>query len=148
MKRTAIAICLAFLCAVPTDASVASLPDVAKAVDAFHGALQKGDRAAALASLDEKVQIYEQGWVEHSRAEYEANHLASDLKFAQATSTTQTARDIAVLREFGYVTTESRTTGTFEGKSVDSINLETMVLRLSEKGWRIVHIHWSSRKSS
>jgi ketosteroid isomerase-like protein len=29
---------------------------------------------------------------------------------------------------------------------VNSITLETMVLRRDADGWRIVHIHWSSRK--
>ena len=35
---------------------------------------------------------------------------------------------------------------TFKGKAIDSITLETMVLRREQSGWRIVHIHWSSRE--
>jgi hypothetical protein len=122
-------------------------PPTAEAVaEAFHAALKKGDRDAALASLDDKVQIYEQGWVERSKAEYASSHLASDIKFTQATSSSQTSRTVEVVNDLAFVTSEGRTTGSFEGKPVDSITLETMVLRHTKAGWRIVHIHWSSRK--
>ena len=124
-----------------------SLGEAGQTVDAFHAALEKGDGERAKSLLDDAVQIYEQGWVEHSKAEYVKEHLPSDLKFSQATTSTQASRSGVLLGDLAYVSSEGRTTGTFEGKPVDSITLETMVLRRSAGGWRIVHIHWSSRKA-
>ena len=39
----------------------------------------------------------------------------------------------------------SRTTGEFNGCPIDSLSVGTMVLRHEADGWRITHIHWSSR---
>jgi hypothetical protein len=138
-------IAAALLCAASSYAKPAGYEEAALVADAFHAALQKGDRGAALAALDDSVQIYEQGWVENSKAEYADHHLGADMKFAAATTSRQTARNGSLVGDLAFVTTESAN-GTFEAKPVDTINLETMVLRRSEKGWRIVHIHWSSRK--
>ena len=38
-----------------------------------------------------------------------------------------------------------RTTGQFNGRAVDRLTTETMVLKRLADGWRIHHIHWSSR---
>jgi hypothetical protein len=43
-----------------------------------------------------------------------------------------------------WIASESRNTGTFRGRAIDSMSKETMVLRRTPAGWRIVHIHWSS----
>lgn len=117
----------------------------AKSVDAFHAALAKGDRDAALALLAEDIQIYEQGWVERSKAEYASHHLGSDMEFSAAVSSAQTARSGAVIGDMAYVVTEKRMTGKFNDKNIDSISLETAVLRRVEGNWRIAHVHWSSR---
>jgi hypothetical protein len=148
-----VAVALAFLLAVlPPGGASASEPrtpieEASKIVDAFHGALTKGDGKAALALLDEQVQIYEQGWVERSKDEYASKHLESDMKFSAATTQSQTARTGAVVGDLAYISTEGRTAGKFEGKAVDSITLETVVLHRASDGWHIVHIHWSSRKA-
>jgi hypothetical protein len=123
----------------------AAVEDAARTVDAFHDALSKGDRDAAQAFLDNNVRIYEQGWVERSKAEYASHHLESDAAFSAATTSTRTARSGIVLGDLAYVASEGTVAGAFNGKAVDSITLETMVLRREQSGWRIVHIHWSSR---
>jgi len=129
--------------AVPQENSAIAEP--ARTVDAFHDALTKGDGAAALALLDDNVQIYEQGWVERSKAEYASHHLASDAEFSAATVRTRTARSGVILGDVATVISEGNVAGTFKGKAIHSITLETMVLRREQSGWRIVHIHWSSR---
>jgi len=43
-----------------------------------------------------------------------------------------------------WVASEGRATGTYKGKAIDSVTTESMVLRRSGAGWKIVHIHWSS----
>ena len=123
----------------------AAIAEPARTVDAFHDALVRGDRKAAQALLDDSVLIYEQGWVERSKAEYAAHHLESDAEFSAATTSTRTARAGAVLGDIAYVSSEAKVTGTFAGKAIDSIALETMVLQRAQGVWRIIHIHWSSR---
>ena len=147
MRSSLISLVVVSTAAVATPSLAApAYEEAAHVVDAFHAALDKGDRDAALAALDDAVAIYEQGWVESSKADYAKEHLGADLKFAQSTKSEHTSRTGALLGDLAYVTTEGRTTGTFEGKPVNSITLETMVLRRDGEGWRIVHIHWSSRK--
>ena len=130
--------------AVPEKSAV--IDDATRTADAFHDALVKGDRQAAQALLHDQVQIYEQGWVERSKAEYASHHLESDAAFSAATTRTQTARSSMILRDLAYVTSEGKVAGTFKGKAINSITLETMALRREQSGWRIVHIHWSSRE--
>ena len=50
-------------------------------VETFHAALTEGRREAALALLDPRVQIFEQGGAEMSREEYAAEHLGEDIAF-------------------------------------------------------------------
>lgn len=131
----------------PTPGNGEAVAEAAATVDAFHDALAKGDPGAAAALLDDQVQIYEQGWVERSKTEYAAHHLASDMAFAAATASKRTSRSGSIIGDLAYVASEAAVTGTFKDKAVDSIVLETMVLRRSPDGWRIVHIHWSSRSA-
>jgi ketosteroid isomerase-like protein len=49
--------------------------------------------------------------------------------------------------DVGWVTSTFRVQGIFEGKPVDSLAAETMVLSRTPTGWRIRSIHWSSRKA-
>ncbi len=129
----------------PVPEKTGVIDEAAAAVDAFHNALVKGDRQAVQAALDDQVQIYEQGGVERSKAEYASHHLDADAAFSAVTARTQTARSGTILGDLAYVISEGTVAGTFKGKAIDSITLETMVLRRAQGGWRIVHIHWSSR---
>lgn len=116
-------------------------------VTGFHTALEQGDRAAALAALSDNVRIFEQGWVESSKAEYASHHLDSDIAFSKVVQNTTMDVDVLVDGMTAIVTSKSTTKGTFDGQPVDSVGLETMVLRKVEGDWKIVHIHWSSRKA-
>jgi hypothetical protein len=44
-----------------------------------------------------------------------------------------------------WATSTSEFSGTFQGKPVDSIGAELMVLSREPAGWRIRAIHWSGR---
>lgn len=65
--------------------------DAPASLAAFHAALAKGDKEAALALLAPKVAIYESGYVEASREEYAHHHLVGDIAFAK-TSTRKVLR--------------------------------------------------------
>ena len=160
MSRTSLAVLLSFaaLSATPAlsqdhahghghaAASVAAeATGAATVVDAFHAALKAGDTVGALTFLAADVMIFEEGGAERSRDEYASHHLGSDAAFAAASEATVARRSGWADGDFAWITSEGRTTGQFNGRAVDSLTAETMVLKRHADGWRIHHIHWSSR---
>ena len=117
-------------------------------VDAFHAALERGDTDAALALMSEDVLIFEQGGAERSKAEYATEHLKADAEYARATRAERTGRRVQLAGQLAVVTSEAQTTGRFREREVNSRGVETMVLRRIRAGWRISHIHWSSRSAA
>ena len=117
-------------------------------VDAFHAALGSGDAEAVLAILTEDVVVLEEGGAERSREEYAGHHLPAHMAYAAATRSEVTRRAAWVEGDIAWVLTEGRTTGTFNGRAVDRRTAETMILHRTADGWRIRHIHWSSRAPS
>lgn len=114
-------------------------------VDAFHTALGSGDLDAVLALLTEDVIVLVEGGAERSREEYASHHLPADMTFAAATTAEVTRRAARVEGDVAWVLTEGRTTGAFNGRPVDRLTAETMILHREGDAWRIRHIHWSSR---
>lgn len=119
----------------------------AETVAAFHAALSAGDSAAAVALLASDVSIFESGRAEMSAAEYAGHHLPGDMAFAAAVTRTVEDQQVGQAGDVAWVTTRSRTTGTYRDRAVDSRGTETMILRRTAAGWRIAHVHWSSRRS-
>ena len=130
--------------AIAQDSVAPSARAAVDVVDAFHGALKRGDRHAAAALLADDALIFESGGVERSKAEYAARHLPADAEFAQATSSVVTHRNGRSDGTLAWIASEGRTTGKFRGKAINSASTETMLLRRWGPGWKIVHIHWSS----
>lgn len=117
----------------------------ARVVDAFHAALKAGepDKAAALLAAD--VLVFEAGGAERSKADYAAAHLPADAKFEAAAESTPQQRTGAASGGLAWIATEGRVRSQSGDKIVDRLTTETMILRRTSAGWRIVHIHWSSR---
>ncbi len=104
--------------------------------------------AAAVAGLlAADVVIFESGGAELSREEYAAHHLGADMEFAKTTKVEVVDRRSGEAGDAAWVLTRSRTTGTFREQKIDLNGTETIVLRKTPQGWRIVHIHWSSAKA-
>ena len=114
-------------------------------VEQFHLAMKRGDAEAVAALMTEDAVIYEQGGAEASKAEYVTGHLPGDIAYSAGMTDTITSRRSEVSGPFALVMTQGGTTGTFDGKPVDRLTTETMVLRRVRGIWRIAHIHWSSR---
>lgn len=163
MSRRSLALVasLAVLCATPAFAQdhahghtqaagsvAAEATDATLVVDAFHAALKANDTADALALMAPDVMIFEEGGAERSRDEYASHHLGSDAAFAAASDAAVTRRSGWAEGDVAWVTSEGRTTGQFNGRAVDRLTTETMVLKRHADGWRIHHIHWSSRAPS
>lgn len=117
----------------------------AAAIEAFHAALKAGDAAAAADLMAEEAVIFEQGGAETSKAEYVSGHLPGDIAYSATTVDETTSRRSQVTGSLAVVMSEGRTTGQYEGKPVNRRTTETMVLKRTRAGWRILHVHWSSR---
>ena len=130
------------------EAAATALPPSAKAaadtVDAFHAALRRGDTSAAAALLADDALVFEEGGVERSKAEYVRHHLPADAAFSQVVSSTVTRRMGGSDRALAWIASEGRMTGTYQGKAVDRVTTETMLLRRVGPTWKVIHIHWSS----
>ena len=117
-------------------------------VEKFHTSIKTTDSALAEVVLAPNVMIFEQGHRESSRAEYLGHHFKEDAAFAKVVPSVTTSQVAHVLGDIAYVMTESTTDGVYKDKSVKGANVATYILARQDGQWRIVHIHWSSRKRS
>ena len=121
-----------------------SARSAAATVDAFHDALRRGDTNSAAALLADDALVFEGGGVERSKAEYVGHHLPADAAFSQVVSATVTRRTGGSDGALAWIASEGRMTGTYQGKAVNRVTTETMLLRRIGRAWKVVHIHWSS----
>lgn len=147
MNNKALLLAVAVVAAVPSQALGQEAPGPEEVVLAFHEALASGDSVTALELLAEDVVIYESGGVEASREEYRSHHLPADMAFASATEREVTLERSGKNGDLAWVLSRSTTTGTFREQEIYSVGTETMLLVLTSAGWRIRHIHWSSRRA-
>lgn len=120
---------------------------VVRTVDAFHGALARGDSAAALRLFAPDLVVIESGDVERY-ADYRRHHLPADIEFARAVPSTRSVTRVAVDGNTAWLAATSDTKGEFKGRPVSSVGAELIVLTRDRAGaqWRIRAIHWSSRR--
>ena len=118
---------------------------ITAAVDGFHDALRRGDAKAAMELLAPDAAILESGQSQ-TREEYERQHLDEDIAFARATTNEHSPFKIQQEGNVAWTTAMSKTTGTFNGRKIESTGVELMVLTKGNSGWRIRAIHWSSQK--
>jgi ketosteroid isomerase-like protein len=114
-------------------------------VDQFSAAMKAGDLDRAGGLLADDVLILESGGAEHSRKEYLAGHAVQDAAFLKNAHVQITRRTAQMEGKVAWVGTQSELHASKDGKSLTMLSTETMVLRQAKAGWRITHIHWSSR---
>jgi ketosteroid isomerase-like protein len=125
---------------------LASANDASEVVTEFYRAMSSGDLAKVNELLSPEITIYESGYVERSRAEYAAHHLPEDIVFAKASSRKVTQHTERKDGNFSFILEETETKAKIKGKNVTILGTETTVLQKTDEQWRIVHLHWSSRK--
>lgn len=114
-------------------------------VERFGQSLAAGDLKTAEALLSADVLILETGGAENSRQQYMSHHAISDAKFLKGTHSQLKRRTARIEGDLVWVGSESELHARNDGKPVTLLSTETMVLKNTPDGWRIVHIHWSSR---
>jgi len=115
------------------------------ALNSFHAALNSGDEQTVMAVLSPDVLIFESGGAERSRAEYASHHMKSDMAFLAQMGQDEISQAASEQGDTAWIVTESRIYGRYNDKDIDIVSTETAVLKLGEDGWKIVHLHWSSR---
>jgi ketosteroid isomerase-like protein len=138
----ALTICVSVAAATPDENA-----NVASAVEAFHSALAHGDAKAAMKSLAPDAVILESGSAE-TRAEYESHHLPEDIKFAQAVHSNRSDVQVQIDGNTAWLTSRRTVEASFEGKPVNNVGVELVVLTKNPAGWLIRAIHWSSHKAT
>ena len=134
-------VAVAPLAAQPAEGDVAA---VTAAVRAFHDGIRKGDAAAVARVIADDALMLEAGGTE-TRAEYLSHHLPADIEFEKTVSIKRSPIRVIVNGPSAWATSTSEFSGTFQGKPVDSLGAELMVLSRERDGWRIRAIHWSGR---
>lgn len=114
-------------------------------VERFNTALSSGDLATVGSLLAPDVLILESGGAERSREEYLGHHAVSDAAFLKGAHRQLLRQRARTAGEFAWVGTESELHAQKDGKPLTVQSTETMVLKQTTDGWRIAHIHWSSR---
>ena len=119
--------------------------EAVKVVDAFSAAVKAVKLDVAQKLLDPQVLILESGGSERSRDEYMGDHAIADAAFLQNAEQQLRYRQAQAEGNFAWVATESTLNKMENGKKSVLLSTETMLLKKTAQGWRIVHIHWSSR---
>jgi ketosteroid isomerase-like protein len=139
-----VAITVALLPGPAAAQSAADQASVVAAVEAFHNAITTGDSSVVTRMLAEDVVIFEAGGVE-TRTQYVSNHLPADTEFEKAVKSKRSPIRAVVLGETAWASSTNEMVGTFQGRAVDLVAAELIVLSKGPDGWRIRAISWSSR---
>ncbi|MEP6602806.1 MAG: DUF4440 domain-containing protein [Spartobacteria bacterium] len=118
---------------------------VTRTVETFHGALRRGDSAAALALLAADVMVLESGSAQ-TREEYASEHLAEDIAFVKGVPGTRSKVVVKQEGNVAWTTASTESVGKFNGHEINSVGVESMVLTKTESAWLIRTIHWSSHR--
>lgn len=113
-------------------------------LESFYGAMKKGDTAAAMRLIAADAVFLEGGKLE-TRAEYEANHLPSDIEFEQQITGKRGPIQVKFNGDTAWAIAMTDYQGTFNGRGMDFVSAQLMVLTRDSGDWRIRTIHWSSR---
>jgi hypothetical protein len=116
-------------------------------VERFSAALGVGDLEKAAAELDSRVLILESGGVERSRDEYMNGHAKNDANFLKAAQITLKHRTAQTSGSLAWVSSESSIHAMKDDQMLMIDSTETMVVQKTGGAWKIVHIHWSSRRA-
>jgi ketosteroid isomerase-like protein len=117
---------------------------VRAAVSGFHAGITSGDAAKVMALVADDAVFLEAGSVE-TRSQYEKDHLPADIAFEKGVKIKRSPIRIVIVGDAAWATCTSEYQGAYQGRAIDSLGTELMVLSRSSGGWRIRAIHWSSR---
>jgi len=119
--------------------------DAVVVVNNFMIALAAGNLVTARELLDPGVVVIYNGSIRGSRDEYMAKQAPADADYLQKAQRQLVRRDARAGSNFAWVISEKLFRIQEPGKTSTLSVSETMLLAKAKTGWKIVHIHWSSR---
>lgn len=128
-----------------SSASVPSESEVISVIEAFYGAIKKGDATAAMSVVAPDAVFLESGKLE-TRAEYETNHLPADIEFESEVTGKRGPVQVTFDGNTAWVIAMTEYNGKFQGGPVSFISAQLVVLTRDSGKWMIRSIHWSSRR--
>jgi len=111
----------------------------------FHDALRNGDTAAVKKLIAPDLRVLEGGEIEN-RAQYLSHHLAADIEFAKAVRSESRIESHTRQGSVAWLVSTSTATGKFNGRDINSVGAELMILSRTQNEWQIRAIHWSSAR--
>jgi ketosteroid isomerase-like protein len=129
----------------PTQSPADDEAAVAAAAKAFQTAMDTGDAPTVMRYIADDALMMEGGTIE-TRMQYEENHLPADLEFAKGMMAKRMPVQQTVRGDVAWVRTSTEFRGTFEGKPLALLSLETMVMTREPEGWKIRALHWSGMR--
>ena len=118
---------------------------VMRVVGRFHEILLTGDTIGLRELLAPDLRILEGGTVEN-RQEYVSHHLSEDIEFAKAVNQKRASISYTCEENVAWLVSTSTATGNFNGRAIDSVGAELMVLSRTRNAWKVRVIHWSSAR--
>jgi ketosteroid isomerase-like protein len=118
-------------------------PEAEAVAQAFHTALQHGDRTAVLALLAPDVTISEGGHTQ-TRDDYANGHLGEDIAFLKSARITPVSLGSMPMGDTAMVGSESDIQAMVKGKPTMLRSRELLNLKKDGKDWKIVSIQWQS----
>lgn len=129
----------------PGCASAPTATDAMAALDAFYGAMKRGDAAAAMTQVAPDAVFVESGRLE-TRAEYEMNHLPADIAFEKQVTGRRDSPRVTIDGNTAWVIAMTDYEGTFDGSPVSFVSAQLAILTQQDGRWLIRSIHWSSMR--
>ncbi len=120
-----------------------AVPEAEAVARAFQAALQRGDRAAALALLAPEVTVSEGGHTQ-SHEEYANGHLGEDIAFLKGATVTPISLGSMLMDDTATVGSESSIKTIAKGKPVTLRSREMLTLKQMGGAWKIISIQWQS----
>ena len=118
-------------------------PDAEAVAQAFHAALQSGDRQGVLALLAPEVTISESGETQ-SRDEYAGHHLDEDISYLKNARVKILSLGSMSTGDDAMVGTETELVAASKDKPVTVRSREMLDLQRKGSKWRIVRVRWAS----
>ncbi len=129
----------------PSSSSRADSVAIVRTAARFHSALERGDTTTISTLLARDLLVLESGEIE-TREQYFAHHLEADIEFARSVRGTRTVVSYTREGNVAWLVSASTASGKFNGRDINSVGAELMILSRITTGWQIRSIHWSSAR--
>ena len=118
--------------------------DVVATLESFYQAMKAGDAPKAMSLIAPDAVFVESGRLE-TRAEYEMNHLPSDIDFERQVPGRRGQWQVKIEGDTAWAIATTDFEGTFNERPMKFVSAQLAVLTRQDDRWLIRSIHWSSR---